>query len=111
RLHIQPIETGVVGPERSEEVKSLHPRPFERFVEVRIPVIPKLDNIQERLNNRLILIIPAWSSDPHKRFSIFQDNARRQRVSGAGTRTDLRGTFRIKPELLATDTHPDAGIA
>src|SRR5260370_30798697 len=45
RFHVQAVETCIVGPERSKEVQRLDTRPLERFVQIGIPVVPKLDYV------------------------------------------------------------------
>jgi len=52
-----------VRPEGSEEMQRLHARRLERFVQVRIPIVPKLHDVQERLQNRLILIVATGRTD------------------------------------------------
>ena len=48
-----------VRPERSVEVQRLHARPLERLVQVRVPVRPELDDVEERLQDRLFLVVAA----------------------------------------------------
>src|SRR5207249_6264549 len=66
RFDVQTIESRIVWPERSEEVKRLHARPLERVMEVRIPVVPELDDVQECLQDCLILIVATGRTDRHE---------------------------------------------
>src|SRR5207249_317061 len=86
---VQSIESRIVRPEGSEEVQRLHARPLECFVQVRVPVVPKLHDIQERRQDRLILIVAAGCTNRHKRLSIPQHDARSKRVCRTGARTQL----------------------
>src|SRR5437870_11301066 len=79
-------------------------------MEVGIPIAPELDNIEECLKDRLILIVAARSSQRHHRLSVFEDDAGCQRVTRSRARPQLRGARRIEPELLASHAHADAGI-
>ena len=63
RLDIQLVEARRVRPERSVEVQRLHARPLERGMQVRIPVVPELDDAEERLQDRLILVVAARRAD------------------------------------------------
>jgi len=62
-LHVQAVEARGVRPERAVEVLRLRPRAFEGDVEVGVPVVPKLQDAQERLENRLVLVVAAWRAD------------------------------------------------
>ena len=60
---IQLVEACRMRPERSVEVQRLDARPLERLVQVRIPVVPELDDAQERLQDRLLLVVAAGRAD------------------------------------------------
>ena len=91
-------------------MQCLDPRPFKGFVQVGIPSRPKLDNIEEGLQNRLVLIVAARCAQGHERLSVLQYDARRQGVPRARSGTQLRGAFRIQPELFTADAHADASV-
>src|ERR1700680_3192321 len=59
RLDIELVEAAVMRPERTVEVQRLDARPFERLMQVRIPVGPELYDVQECLDDRLLLIVAS----------------------------------------------------
>src|SRR5439155_2893 len=67
-----------------------YPNLHEAFEWVGEPVVPELDNVQERLKDRLILIVSSGRTDRHKRLAIPQHDAGCERVSRAGARSQLR---------------------
>src|SRR6266540_4575125 len=98
-------------PERAVEVQRLHTRPLECRVKIRIPRVPELDGAQERLENRLILVVAAGSADGHHRLIAFEHETRRERIAGASAWAQLIRSRLVQPELLAADAHADAGLA
>src|SRR5262245_51243927 len=80
-------------------------------MQVRIPVVPKLDHIEKRLQDGLVLIISAGSSQCHERLSVPQHNAWRQGVARTRAWSQLCGACGIEPELLATYAHADPGVS
>src|SRR5262249_49451709 len=92
-------------------MQRLNARPLKRFVQVRIPVIPKLHNVQESLKYRLILIVSTRCAQGHERLTVCQYDAWGQRVARARSRPQLRGACGIEPELLTSHTHSDTCIA
>ena len=111
RLDVEFVEARTVRPERAVEVQRLHARALERAVQVRIPVVPELDDAQERLEDRLLLIVAARRADAHHRHVALEDDARCQRVARAGAGAELVRPRLVEPELLAADAHADAGVA
>src|SRR5258706_1490866 len=63
---VQLVESRVVRPERAVEVQRLHPRPFESLMQIREPIGPELDDIQERLKDGLVLVVAARRADGHE---------------------------------------------
>src|SRR5690349_19135163 len=87
RLDVHPVEAGIVRPHRSIEMHRLHAWPREGGMEVWIPVVPELDDIEERLQDRLLLVVAAGSADRHERLAVLENQARRQRVARPRPRT------------------------
>src|SRR5262245_33831892 len=79
-------------------------------MQVRIPVIPEVDDAEKGLQNRLVLIVAARRADSHHRGITLEDETRRQRVTRLRSWPDLGCASRFEPELLTADTHPDSGI-
>src|ERR1700685_2180591 len=92
-------------------MQRLDARPFECRVQVRVPVGPELDRREERLDDRLLLVIAAGAADRHEGLAITQHDAGRERIARARPRPQLRGAALVEPELLAAHAHADAGIA
>src|SRR5579883_2338956 len=108
-LDVHFVEPRRVRPERSEEVQRLHAGPFKGLVEVRIPVRPELDDIEECLEYRLVLVVAPGRAERHQRLPVLQNDARCERVARARPRPELRGPRWVQPELLAANAHADSG--
>ena len=76
-----------------------------------IPAIPELDDVEERLQDRLVLVVAAGRAQRHQRLAVLEHQARRQRVARPRPRPDLVGAGLVEPELLAAHAHADAGVA
>src|SRR5713226_6592080 len=98
-------------PERTVEMRGRDTRPFERFMQIRIPRWPELGDVEERLENCLLLVVTTGRSDRHERLAILEHDARRQRISRPLPWPELSGHLGIEPELLATHAHRDARVA
>src|SRR5690348_10834267 len=105
------VEAWTVRPERAVEMRRLHARALERLVQVRVPVAPEFDDAEKRLQNGLLLIVPAWGSKRHHRRVALEDETRRQRVPWSRARANLIRAGLVEPELLAAHAHADAGVA
>src|SRR6516225_6893737 len=70
-------------------MQRLDARPFECRVQVRIPVRPELDRREERLDDRLLLVIAAGAANRHEGLAITQDDAGRERIARARPRPQL----------------------
>src|SRR5229473_7764580 len=92
-------------------MQRLDARPFERLVEVRIPVGPELHDIEKRLQDRLVLVVAAGRADRHEGLTVAQHDAWRQRIAWPRPRAQLGGTGFVEPELLAAYAHADPGVA
>src|SRR4029453_18140659 len=91
-------------------MQCLYTGPFERGMQVRIPVVPELHHTQERLQDRLILVITTRRAERHHRRVTLEDQTRRQRVARARVRANLVRSRLVQPELFTANAHADARI-
>src|SRR5689334_21134652 len=89
----------------------LHARPGKCRMKVRIPVVPELDDVEERLQNGLLLIVAPRSADCHERLAVFQDKTGRQGVARARAGFHVVRALLLEEELLATAAHLDSRVA
>src|SRR5262249_48949198 len=80
-------------------------------MQVRIPVVPKLDHIEKRLQDGLILIISPRSSQGHEWLSVPGDSAGGVGEPGARGWSQLWGACDIDPELLPPHVNADPGVS
>src|SRR6266478_7054251 len=92
-------------------MQRLDARPFERLVEVRIPVGPELYDVEKRLQDRLVLVVASGRADRHEGRAVAQHDAWRQRVARPRPRAQLGGAGFVEPELLAAHAHADPRLA
>ena len=69
------------------------------------------DEAEERLQDRLILVVATGRPEAHQRRVAPEDDARRQRVARTRTRPQLIGHRLVEPELLSPRGEPHAGAA
>src|SRR5436309_16132558 len=84
-------------------MQRLNARTFESGMQVGIPVVPEIDHAEQRLQDRLILIVTAGRPNPHHRDVALEYHARRQGITRPRPRPDLRRARGVEPELLTAD--------
>src|SRR5688500_12905714 len=92
-------------------MECLQSRPLECRVEVRVPLVAELDDVEEGLQHGLFLIVAAGSAECEIGLSIAQHDAWRERIPRTRARPQLGGASRIQPELLASCRQSDPRVA
>ena len=77
-------------------------------MQVRVPLRPELDDVQQALKNGLFLVVAPGCADRHERLAVLQHDARRQRVARPRARTQLGRARLVEPERLSANAHHDA---
>ncbi len=80
---------------------------FDRLLRIHA----KFDHVEQHLQQRLILIVPAGRAQNHEWLAFFENQRRRQSDARTFARRDHVGTARISQRRLQTLAHQNARVA